>query len=272
MSQSSPSTRTLSPGSTPDPDSEYGDGNTQDDDDSSPSTNERSDDGSLSTIANALITELKDLCIRNEHEYDHDDTDLQGQLFSLDSEQQDVDSRDSIQYVHGFPVWKPFALYSSTGQDGVRFTVSICPTLEARFAVPVILAITEDSTTLPFALSLWDHFEIRHCNGVAPAELRSRMSACLNLWVKVMQLLIDRTTDSLNEMLGTLVLRRSMARCYSLYQTMVDLRDAAEDDEYILARDHFVEVFHLWCRDLRNLAENPDTVHFWSTAIDIVGY
>lgn len=230
------------------------------------------DDDDVAVLADALITELKDLCTRNEREYDHDDTDLQGQPSSLDLQQQDVDSRDSIQYVHGFPVWKPFALYSSTDQDGIRFTVSICPTLEGRFAVPVILAITEDSTTLPFALSLWDHFEIRHCNGVAPAELRSRMSTCLNLWVKLMQLLIDRTTDSLNEMLGTLVLRRSMARCYSLYQTMVDLRDAAEDDEYILASGHFVDVFVIWGANLKNLPENPDTVSLWTTAIAAVGY
>src|SRR6202041_3082125 len=167
MSQSCPSmtsSTTVSPGSTPDPDSEHGDGKPQDDDaavlQERHSQKFQPDDGSSSIIAKALITELKDLCIKNEHEYEHeyehDDTDLQGQPSSLDPEQQDVDSRDSIQYVHGFPIWKPFALYSSTDQAGVRFTVSICPTLEARFAVPVILAITEDSTTLPDALSSWD--------------------------------------------------------------------------------------------------------------------
>jgi hypothetical protein len=98
------------------------------------------------------------------------------------------------------------------------------------------------------------------------------MSTCLKIWAKVVQLFANRTIESLNDMLGTLVLRRSMARCYSLYQTMVDLRSVAKDDEYFSARDHFVKVFCIWGAELKNLAENPDTVSLWTTAIAAVGY
>src|SRR5712664_517174 len=167
MSQPSHSSRTVSPGP--------GDRKHDDAVEEESHSQELSDDSlssaehdSPSTIANGLITGLKDLGLSTAADH------LQGQ-FSLCPSDQALDTHDDIQYLDGFPIWKPFALCDSTDPDGVQFTVLIHPVFNGRFAVPVILATGQDSTISSIAVSLWDTLEIRHCNGVAHGELRSRM-------------------------------------------------------------------------------------------------
>jgi hypothetical protein len=177
-----------------------------------------------------------------------------------------------------FPEWESFTLFFFC-EKGVEQKVSAHPLFYGRIAVPILTreqpTTTTSPTTDPSALdlvALWDKYELRYVNEWSSDHLRTCLKECLSIWLVVVQSSLQRTSYSPNEMIGTLVLRRTIARCVSFYQSMVGIGSKSYDDD--IGRDYkdISDFFRQWGDLISEQVRNPDTAESWSKALEAVGY
>jgi hypothetical protein len=282
MSQLSPSTCTLAsspvhvavddpdPGDTGNDDvvreENRGQEKSDDDDSTSPSNKEQSDDASIAT---ALITELIDLCTRTPRDH------LQEQ-YSPDPLNQNhapaLDTHDDIQYLNGFPAWRPFALCSSVIEN-VEYRVLICPIFNGRLAVPMLQTKKSDWKTVESPDTLWDAFELRFSDYCGEAILSYRIRQFLRIWYNIIRLFFVRRTSSLNDMLGIWVLWRTILRCLCYYLFMIRNYCSSENspvvDEYLFVSGWLTILGT--SLDAKINVKNTDSA-LWERTLNAIGY
>jgi hypothetical protein len=188
-------------------------------------------------------------------------------------------NREDITYlVDGFPVWKSFCLFSNIGKDNM-YTVLICPVFNGRCAVPMLQSQsksipTDHSQQTPSCISLWDCYEIRFFTLYQEAEIRTCVCRCMSIWTQLIPILVEKTSSfvSLNQILGALVLRRTIARCFSLYQLVMDFAKYGPLDELTIMRKTFFKCFAEWSEAMKRETNNSPYSHLWRLAAVATGY
>jgi hypothetical protein len=177
-----------------------------------------------------------------------------------------------------FPEWTSFLLFFFV-EESIQYNLSIHPVFNGRIAVPMLTFESfsnSKTSSMTFSasdpLALWDTYDLRSYFQWDYDLLRSRLKDCLSIWQFVMQLSIQRTSYSLNEVLGTLVLRRTIERCVSLYQFIVGTDSRLYDDDIGRYYHAISTSFREWDDTMRDQMVNPDTEDLWKNAVNAVGY
>ena len=286
MSQSSDSSRTVSPspGDLAVDDPGAGPGNARNDDaveqechsqeqsdddgSTSPSDKERSDDA---FIATSLVTELKSLivCTAADHLLGH------SSLCPSDQpvEQHAPDTHDDIQYRDGFSVWNPFLLCSSVIENE-EYRVLICPVFGGRLAVPTLQIKNPAWNNVKSPEVLWDTYELRYCIHRGTRYQSFRVWQCSKIWHLVMQLFINRTPESKNDIFGTWALWRTTVRCSCFYDFMMCNYGFFEDSRLVGER----RSANAWLAtfseslDAKIRSKNTPFSASWQKALETIGY
>lgn len=210
-SHSSTSSRTVSP----DP----GDRNTKDDDTAEEETHaqENSDDASIAT---ALVTELKGLCLSTaaDHLLGHSSL-----IIDPHVEQHAPDTHDEYQYRDGISVWNPYFLCSSVVENE-EYRVLICPVFGGRLAVPTLQIKNPAWNNVKSPEVLWDAYELRYCIHRGTKYQSFRVWQCSKIWHLVMQLFINRILELRNDKFGTCALWLTIERCSCFYDFINDVQ------------------------------------------------
>jgi hypothetical protein len=165
-------------------------------------------------------------------------------------------------------------LCSSTAENDIEeYTALIHPVFGGRFAVPMLQIRKSGSNTVKSPDVLWDAYELRNCLHWNQETFCSRVRQCLKIWYLVMQLFINRTTESFNEMLASLVLWRTILRCLCCYP--FDIRNYYSS-EYSPLVDEYCSVNQWLARfgtslDAKINVKNTDS-ELWERALNAIGY
>src|SRR5712664_298262 len=131
----------------------------------------------------------------------------------------------------GIPIWNPFALRSSVTSDGTETKLMVSPVLSATLAVPIISTTDLNKHFIPAAF-VGITYDCRHSDDENIKQIQCRLSKTLRIWELVIKAFTPETFSSFNEneMLGTLVLRRTIAMSLELYKTIADISWLLKDD------------------------------------------
>jgi hypothetical protein len=164
-------------------------------------------------------------------------------------------------------LWHPFPLFSPIMEDGTQPTVFIYPTFGGRSAIPVVKTIITEYVPLD---TLWDAHDLRGiCDD--PQRLELKLVDHLVVWETLIQYLATKTFSTVNEMLGILVLHRTIVRTLGYYLMIGDVY--ADDSLSRWSWGYCTEEFWKWNDRLKKqMSSNADNEQLWTKAIRIGGY
>jgi hypothetical protein len=180
--------------------------------------------------------------------------------------------RGSLNDDFDIPIWKPFVLSSFITSEGTETELMVSPVLSATLAVPTISTTDLNKHFIP-AASIVTGYDCRHADASNIKRIRLGLSKTLQMWEVVMKHLPPKKIFSftMNEMLGTLVLRRTIAMSLELYKPVYDESRFPEDDEdnafAFCVRYMACEYkFNVWCQELQKQMQTPDNARLWLSA------
>jgi hypothetical protein len=186
--------------------------------------------------------------------------------------------QDSRLDVHLVSDWKSFPLCpKSTVKENKQTTLFVCPVREGRFAVPMVHGTDDHHHNITDATvhASYEAYHMRYHDGYKRNDLYAPIFNRVMLWSTIMHFLATIQNElqemSLNQMLGTLALRRTIARCLIIYEAIAVVQFDAPLEEHWLWR-YCIEKSRLWDSALKKQMENSEVFQKWQEACEIIGY
>jgi hypothetical protein len=192
-----------------------------------------------------------------------------------------------------FSSWAPFALCSVTAEQKLygekkRYTVVIHPVNGGRFAVPILLC-EQITPTLPgpchldfdkpsvtdVVTGLWDFFDLRHYEPADPEDnIDFTLTRRIFFFQRLISLIDGHSITSFEQMIGTLVLWRTIKRCLGCYALKPHIRNiiGTTYSEWKYCVDELHTLQDNLKRSVENSKENSKSSARWKRALEITGY